>query len=370
MLKQLQKEIAELLVNGKQEYARIRVEAVIREKLLLQAYEILELYLELLTVRTQLIAKTKELPRDMMEAVSSIIYAAQVNINLIRCLLVEPPLPEDKLAMLSDIAQEHKVEWDAAAAARDLGVGALGSGLAPSGLSAAAPYAQHPPHSAAMPGGMPVAPPPLAPLSGTGHPQYANAQQAAQAAAVAAAQAHAAAEYAAQMAAAGGGMAAAHPHMHMHPPPGAAPAPPPGWLSQPPAPPGSVGAAPSTPSSVGSEVPHFAPGGGVGPVAGAMPAQPRLPEHPDGAPPPPGHGAAAGGYVLRSNEEIQRAYDAMPGPPTKGGSAVPTAPSPPPAGALSGAPSDAELPSVPAPPAEVEDEYEELTRRLEALKKS
>ncbi len=43
-----------------------------------QAFEILELYLELMTVRAQLISKTKELPRDMMEAVSSIIYAAQV----------------------------------------------------------------------------------------------------------------------------------------------------------------------------------------------------------------------------------------------------------------------------------------------------
>lgn len=38
----------------------------------------LQLYLELIAVRTQLIAKTKEIPRDMVEAVSSIIYAAQV----------------------------------------------------------------------------------------------------------------------------------------------------------------------------------------------------------------------------------------------------------------------------------------------------
>lgn len=32
----------------------------------MQAYEILELYLELMTVRVQLIAKTKEIPRDMV----------------------------------------------------------------------------------------------------------------------------------------------------------------------------------------------------------------------------------------------------------------------------------------------------------------
>ncbi|GIL78779.1 hypothetical protein Vretifemale_8188 [Volvox reticuliferus] len=133
-LKQSQKDIADLLRSGKQEYARIRVEGIIREKYLMQAYEILELYLELLTVRVQLLTKTKELPRDMMEAVSSIIYAAQrisdlpelstlrtlfaakygkeyaaeaaadatasrwqVNANLIRCLLVEAPQPEEKL---------------------------------------------------------------------------------------------------------------------------------------------------------------------------------------------------------------------------------------------------------------------------------
>lgn len=37
----------------------------------------LELYLELLTVRTQMLAKTKEIPGDMVEAVSSIIYSAE-----------------------------------------------------------------------------------------------------------------------------------------------------------------------------------------------------------------------------------------------------------------------------------------------------
>ncbi len=35
-LKQSQKDVAELLRSGKQEYARIRVEGVIREKLLMQ----------------------------------------------------------------------------------------------------------------------------------------------------------------------------------------------------------------------------------------------------------------------------------------------------------------------------------------------
>ncbi len=115
----MRKDVADLLRNGKQEHARIRVEGVLREQLLLQArghpgarthfpgrqpatlgrpttlgapwcaawcaawcpvqaYEILELYLELLAVRSQLVAKNKEIPRDMVEGVSSLVYAAQV----------------------------------------------------------------------------------------------------------------------------------------------------------------------------------------------------------------------------------------------------------------------------------------------------
>lgn len=38
----MRKEVAELLRGGKQEYARIRVEGVIRENLLMHASEILE----------------------------------------------------------------------------------------------------------------------------------------------------------------------------------------------------------------------------------------------------------------------------------------------------------------------------------------
>jgi hypothetical protein len=41
-----------------------------------QAFELLELYLELLAVRGPLIASTKEIPRDMVEALSSVLYAA------------------------------------------------------------------------------------------------------------------------------------------------------------------------------------------------------------------------------------------------------------------------------------------------------
>ena len=42
----------------------------------MRALDILELFVELLTVRVDLVAKCKDIPPDMMEAVSSVIYAA------------------------------------------------------------------------------------------------------------------------------------------------------------------------------------------------------------------------------------------------------------------------------------------------------
>lgn len=156
-MKQQRKEVADLIRANKQGNARIRVEAVIRDHQTLQAYELIELFLELMAVRVQLIEKTKEMPSDMTEAMSSLIYASHrlqdfqelvairgmlaskyskeyvteatsdlmcrkwhVNEDLIRCLAVDAPSPEEKLTWLSDIAQEHSVEWDAHAAALEM----------------------------------------------------------------------------------------------------------------------------------------------------------------------------------------------------------------------------------------------------------
>lgn len=72
----MRREIAGLLREGKDEHAWIRVEAVHREQNLTAGYEILELYLELVAVRAQLLEKAKEPPRDMVEALTSLMYAA------------------------------------------------------------------------------------------------------------------------------------------------------------------------------------------------------------------------------------------------------------------------------------------------------
>jgi predicted DCC family thiol-disulfide oxidoreductase YuxK len=164
-LKNSRKEVANLLRTGKAENARIRVETVMREEAMLQAYDVVELFVELLQVRVAIVDRSKELPPDMTEAVSSLIYAAarvtdlqelgaiksllaakfgkeyaaeaasdhlcrkwHVNDNLIRWLSIEAPTPEDKIACLTEIAQEHGIDWAPDGAAGPPGAKAYLSG--------------------------------------------------------------------------------------------------------------------------------------------------------------------------------------------------------------------------------------------------
>lgn len=75
-IKNNKREIAELLRNGKDESARIKVENIIREDFVIEAYEILELFCELLLARLGVIQISKDCPPDIREAVCTIIYAA------------------------------------------------------------------------------------------------------------------------------------------------------------------------------------------------------------------------------------------------------------------------------------------------------
>mmetsp|Transcript_414 Transcript_414/g.1263 ORF Transcript_414/g.1263 Transcript_414/m.1263 type:complete len:357 (+) Transcript_414:710-1780(+) len=144
---------------------------------MIAAFEILELFCELLNVRLQLIDKTKEIPSDMREAVASIIYAArrvpevpevgqlsqqlankygkefaqsasgddtcrfvQVNEKLIDCLSVLPPNGQLKLDLLAEIAREYNVtNWDYELARRQL----VPDSASPAGLMAAPPPAAY-----------------------------------------------------------------------------------------------------------------------------------------------------------------------------------------------------------------------------------
>ena len=73
----LKREIADLLNAGKDDSARVRVEAVLREEATLEAFEVLDLFCELLVVRLPLIESTKDLPADLKEAVATVAYAAR-----------------------------------------------------------------------------------------------------------------------------------------------------------------------------------------------------------------------------------------------------------------------------------------------------
>eukprot|EP00899_Mesostigma_viride_P013948 jgi/Mesvir1/22554/Mv18566-RA.1 len=145
--KALRKDIADLLAAHKEDSARIRVEAVLREYDLLAAYDILELFCELLTVRLQILEASKECPLDLKEAVSTLIYAAPrtndlpdlmevrrqfsakfgkefvaaaeelrpgcgVNRKIIEKLAIKAPDVATKLAELRSIATEFNVEWN------------------------------------------------------------------------------------------------------------------------------------------------------------------------------------------------------------------------------------------------------------------
>ena len=75
-MKRQKKDIAALLRDNKEEKARIRTEAIIREDFKLEALDILSLLCELLHERMGLIVSMKQCPPDMVESVSTLIWAA------------------------------------------------------------------------------------------------------------------------------------------------------------------------------------------------------------------------------------------------------------------------------------------------------
>jgi len=76
LVKNQKREIADLLRSGKDESARIKVEGIIRDDFLIEAYEIIELFIELLLSRLGVINISKECPADITEAVCTLIYCA------------------------------------------------------------------------------------------------------------------------------------------------------------------------------------------------------------------------------------------------------------------------------------------------------
>jgi len=69
-------EIANFLDSSKEDRARIKVESIIREDFIVEAYELLEMFCELLLARFGIIQQMKELDDGIAEAVTSIFWAA------------------------------------------------------------------------------------------------------------------------------------------------------------------------------------------------------------------------------------------------------------------------------------------------------
>ncbi|KAI3416563.1 hypothetical protein GPALN_006103 [Globodera pallida] len=69
-------EIADFLSSDKEDRARIRVETIIREDFVVEAYELLEMYCELLLARFGVIQQMKDLDDGIAEAVSSLLWVA------------------------------------------------------------------------------------------------------------------------------------------------------------------------------------------------------------------------------------------------------------------------------------------------------
>lgn len=69
-------EIASYLHGDKVDRAKIRVEHIIREDYLVEAYEILEMYCDLLLTRFSLIEQMKTLDEGLVEPISSLIWSA------------------------------------------------------------------------------------------------------------------------------------------------------------------------------------------------------------------------------------------------------------------------------------------------------
>ncbi|KAL4179107.1 hypothetical protein AMTRI_Chr13g85640 [Amborella trichopoda] len=146
-LKQMRKEIAQFLQTGQEPIARIRVEHIIREQNIVAAYEIIELFCEFVLVRVPIIDTQRECPKELQEAIASIIFAAPrcsdlpelmhiqnlftakygkeftsaaselrpdsgVNRGIIEKLSVTAPAAELKLKILKEIAEENNLEWD------------------------------------------------------------------------------------------------------------------------------------------------------------------------------------------------------------------------------------------------------------------
>ncbi|XP_019175802.1 PREDICTED: uncharacterized protein LOC109171130 [Ipomoea nil] len=146
-LKQMKRELAQLLESGQNQTARIRVEHVVREEKMIAAYDLIEIYCELIVARLPIIESQKNCPIDLKEAITSVVFASPrcgdvpelidvrkhltakygkefinaavelrpdcgVSRLLVEKLSAKSPDGQTKLKILTAIAEEQGVKWD------------------------------------------------------------------------------------------------------------------------------------------------------------------------------------------------------------------------------------------------------------------
>ncbi|XP_030541647.1 uncharacterized protein LOC115749098 [Rhodamnia argentea] len=146
-VKQMKRELAQLLESGQDQTARIRVEHVVREEKMMAAFELVEIYCELIAARLPIIESQKNCPIDLKEAISSVVFASPrcadipelvdirkhftakygkdfisaavelrpdcgVSRTLVEKLSAKAPDGPTKVKILTSIAEEHNIKWD------------------------------------------------------------------------------------------------------------------------------------------------------------------------------------------------------------------------------------------------------------------
>ncbi|XP_006646252.2 uncharacterized protein LOC102712877 [Oryza brachyantha] len=146
-VRQMRRDVAQLLEADQDQTARIRVEHVIREEKFMQAYDLIEVYCELMVARMSIIDSQKTCPIDLKEAIASVIFASMrcsdvtelvdvrkhftskygkefaaaalevrpdsgVSRLVIEKLSAGAPDTQTKIKTLTSIAEEHNIKWE------------------------------------------------------------------------------------------------------------------------------------------------------------------------------------------------------------------------------------------------------------------
>jgi vacuolar protein sorting-associated protein IST1 len=86
--------VADLLAKGQDDEARIHTEQIIKEDMVCEAYEVIELFCELLLSRISVMKLSTAPPGELTEAIQTLCYAATRHQNLKELLVVRAILAE------------------------------------------------------------------------------------------------------------------------------------------------------------------------------------------------------------------------------------------------------------------------------------